>query len=179
MDEKKGSGCAAPIIVFLVIIGISVLLQSIWTPTISDFNKRMEMNSKIGTFCWIAAIVIPLIIFIYNYVSRLASEKRKKEEFLRRDVVNSRKRAKEQIIKLNKSIISGNKWQLAADSDYAVECVWCSQTISGAFEYMETIEEANLLYFGNRYPHFRNPNVLLENVIAEEIKRIPGSHFKG
>ena len=175
MNNKKGSGCAAPIIAFLVIMGISVLLQAIWTPTISDFNVRMEMTGKISTYGWIAAIVIPLIIFIVG----LIREKKEKEYLLRQDIINSRKRANEQIIKLNATYYSGDKSQLAVAFDHAVDLVWASHTISGAYEYMRTIETANFLYCGNKYTQFRNPNVFLEEVISEEIKHIPDSHFKG
>ena len=66
MKKQEKIGCSAPIIAFFIIIAIIIVLQSVWTPTIEDVQERLDMNNKISTYGWIAAVAVPLVIIISN-----------------------------------------------------------------------------------------------------------------
>lgn len=69
MKEKKG-GCAAPIITFIAVMVISAVIRVLWVENIPDFNLRMELNSKFGTYTWIVAIVLSIIVAVATNSSK-------------------------------------------------------------------------------------------------------------
>lgn len=176
MQKKQNSGCGTPIIAFIVIVAIVVLLQSVWIPTIPDFKERLATDNQLSTYGWIAAIAIPLIIFVYNTVTGNKAAKEERAKLIAVDKADSIKRAKIQIDRINESIKSGNQWELANDYDTTVRYVTLSVTSYGAYEYLYTIAEASFFYYGNKYPNRRG--ALLEDVIREELDKLPVNYFK-
>ena len=161
MKNKKSNGCLISLIPLIIVI---VLLT-------------LNIIPKESYKLIFVALGIGFVIYIAHDSFSSDPIKPKVTIDKAEDVRLAKSDAETQIARIKESYKSGNRQELARDFDTTVEYVKMRKTIAGAYAYLNVIETVSFCYYGTRYPNRHGD--LLEDVIRDELKKLPSNHFRG